>query len=248
MQLNISRIDYDKSGIYQILNILNKKLYIGSAFHFKRRFSAHYGALVRGDHKNKHSQNAIYKYGINNFIFQIIEVIENKDFLIEREQYYLDTIKPQYNIAQFASSPMKGRKQSAKFIHLLSKRNNNKIVTQEMRDKISKTLTGRIGRKLSLEAKQKISKKLMGHSVSEETKLKMKLNKKPWHHSQIAKQKISEASKKRYKIKRIEIIRIIELRNNEQLSFRAIGDMLGYGKTTVKNLYNKYHNKFVDRD
>jgi group I intron endonuclease len=40
---------------------------------------------------------ALLKYGHSNFSLNILEYCE-KDVLIEREQYYIDLIKPEYNI------------------------------------------------------------------------------------------------------------------------------------------------------
>ena len=46
---------------------------------------------------------ALLKYGYGNFSLEILEYCEPKD-LISREQYYLDLIKPEYNILKIAGS------------------------------------------------------------------------------------------------------------------------------------------------
>jgi NUMOD1 domain-containing protein len=46
---------------------------------------------------------AILKYGRVNFSLEILEYCSNKD-LIKREQYYLDLLKPEYNILKLAGS------------------------------------------------------------------------------------------------------------------------------------------------
>jgi group I intron endonuclease len=46
---------------------------------------------------------AILKYGYSNFKLEILEYTD-KDKNLEREQYYLDLIKPEYNILQTAGS------------------------------------------------------------------------------------------------------------------------------------------------
>jgi group I intron endonuclease len=46
---------------------------------------------------------AILKYGHENFIFKILEYCPIKDLMV-REQYYLDTLEPEYNILKFARS------------------------------------------------------------------------------------------------------------------------------------------------
>ena len=81
-----------KPGIYKITNLINNKIYIGSATLFYKRKNNHYSDLRRGDHGNEHLQNAFNFYGEGNFIFEVLEIIEDKSKLIEREQYYLDIL------------------------------------------------------------------------------------------------------------------------------------------------------------
>jgi len=96
-----------KSGVYSIVNRLNKKIYIGSTVNFIYRKWIHFN-----DPKisSPHLQNAIKKYGIENFEFTILEEIEPiKEKLLEREQYYLDLYKSYeedkgYNICHIAGS------------------------------------------------------------------------------------------------------------------------------------------------
>lgn len=92
------------SGIYQIRNTLNEKCYIGSATHLQQRWAAHRSTLRRGQHRNRHLQRAFDKYGKEAFTFTILEYVEEPEILIEREQYYFDTLKPKYNIAPIAGN------------------------------------------------------------------------------------------------------------------------------------------------
>lgn len=54
--------------------------------------------------------SAILKHGYINFSLDILEYCD-KNLLIEREQYYLDNLKPDYNILKIANSRL-GSKQS----------------------------------------------------------------------------------------------------------------------------------------
>lgn len=93
-----------KTGIYSIKNKINGKCYIGStssSFYFRIRH--HINALNRNSHSNIYLQNAWNKYGKNAFEFNIIEEAEPLNCLV-REQYYIDNLKPEYNLCQIAGS------------------------------------------------------------------------------------------------------------------------------------------------
>ena len=81
-----------KSGIYQILNLTNQKCYVGSSKDISHRWCDHKRELREGKHGNKHFQNAWSKHGKNNFIFRILEIVDNptKERLEEREDYWID--------------------------------------------------------------------------------------------------------------------------------------------------------------
>lgn len=121
------------SGIYKITNRTTKKIYIGSATNFCRRWSAHYSLLRRNKHENEYLQNAWNKYGENDFVFEILEYVEDKKELLSREQYWLDFTrcydrKIGFNIDTIAGNSL-GRKTSHKTKEKL-KRVKNKQVEQ----------------------------------------------------------------------------------------------------------------------
>jgi group I intron endonuclease len=93
-------------GIYKITNIKNGKFYIGSTIvKFKWRWSHHKCELRTNRHKNIHLQRSYHKHGLSAFEFSIVEICEDKNIVIEREQYYIDTLNPAYNISRIASRP-----------------------------------------------------------------------------------------------------------------------------------------------
>lgn len=55
---------------------------------------------------NKFIKKAVIKYGICNFAFVVLEIVEsnNKIILISKEQYYFDLLKPTYNIYKVSRS------------------------------------------------------------------------------------------------------------------------------------------------
>jgi group I intron endonuclease len=142
----------------------------------KRRELAHFELLTLGVHYNNHLQRAWQKYGKENFIFWIVEKVQDKRRLIGREQFYLDLFQSYsfgiYNICLVAGSPL-GFKHS-----------------EEAKRKISKSNRGkhcRLGYKHSEETKLQISKSLEGHKGS-----KGMLDKK---HSEESKEAIRKAGR-----------------------------------------------------
>tara|TARA_R110000824_G_scaffold47256_1_gene134785 strand:+ start:492 stop:1151 length:660 start_codon:yes stop_codon:yes gene_type:complete len=98
-----------KSGIYKITNKQNGKIYIGSSLNIYQRFYMHKNHLNKNNHHSSHLQRAWDKYGKENFIFEIIEEVPDKNMLLEREQHYMDTAKSYerengYNINPTATS------------------------------------------------------------------------------------------------------------------------------------------------
>ena len=85
------------SGIYLIFNKTNQKIYVGSTSNFNKRWSQHIATLQNNKHSNSHLQRSWNKYREENFIFTVWEECSIEE-LFNREQYYLDTLKPSYNV------------------------------------------------------------------------------------------------------------------------------------------------------
>jgi group I intron endonuclease len=113
-----------KSGIYQIINLTNGKVYIGSTCSLGDRKSRHLKELRNNTHHSIILQNAWNKHGEENFKFEILELVEDKSQLINREQFYFDTLIPTYNICKIAGSCL-GIKHSPERIakNILSRKN-----------------------------------------------------------------------------------------------------------------------------
>lgn len=92
-----------QSGIYQIHNLENDKLYIGGCVNLNKRFSHHVCELNHKRHNNKYLQRDWNRYGQQNFEFVVLELC-TRDELLKREQYYLDQLRPQYNISKSAGN------------------------------------------------------------------------------------------------------------------------------------------------
>jgi group I intron endonuclease len=79
------------SGIYMIRSIINGNRYIGSACNLKERRKTHFSELKRNIHRNYRLQNHVKEYGLDDLTFGIIELCPVEK-LIEREQYWIDTL------------------------------------------------------------------------------------------------------------------------------------------------------------
>jgi group I intron endonuclease len=96
----------NKSGIYRWNNLETGDSYVGSALNLTNRLSKYFSFrfLKRNILSSKSRiNNSLLKYGYNNFSLDILEYCESS-VLIEREQYYLDKLKPEYNILKKAGS------------------------------------------------------------------------------------------------------------------------------------------------
>lgn len=85
--------DSTESGVYQILNKINGKRYIGSAVNFMKRWSDHRTHLIKNIHPNGYLQKSVNKYGIDSFNFEIVEKVTDLTQLLQREQYWMDYYK-----------------------------------------------------------------------------------------------------------------------------------------------------------
>lgn len=87
-----------KTGIYKITNKINGKFYIGSSKDLTRRKKDHFRLLKKGISHSIILQRAVNKYGLENFVFEIlVQCSEGLLFTIEQE--LVDKLKPEYNIA-----------------------------------------------------------------------------------------------------------------------------------------------------
>ena len=82
------------AGIYKITNNITGDFYIGSSKDIKLRWYIHKTPYTIKQHPNVKLYKAMAQYGRDNFT---IEVIEETTDLHNREQYYIEQLKPSYN-------------------------------------------------------------------------------------------------------------------------------------------------------
>lgn len=112
-------------GVYKIINTINNKIYVGSSIKLNSRFRRHTYALEKSQHHNPHLQRAWNKYSEDSFEFKIIEQVDDKEILIEREQYWINKLNPEYNIRKIARSNL-GLKMSEKSKEIMSIKHSGK--------------------------------------------------------------------------------------------------------------------------
>ncbi len=137
---------------------------MGSSKNLSNRFKAYYSTSNMERIVNKEKSiiyKAILKYGHNNFSLDILEYCEI-DVLIGKEQYYIDLLKPEYNILKIAGSRL-GHKLYEKTKNKLSISNRGKKHTYETRMKISESLKSKAN--MLPETRLKLSSRSPGVSV-----------------------------------------------------------------------------------
>lgn len=170
------------SGVYAILNVLNDKVYVGSAVDLSDRFRLHLLHINRGSHHNRHLQKAWLKYGAQAFVFVVIEYT---DWILEREQHWIKelnttNIEKGYNICAVARN-RKGVKASKETREKLRLSHLGKKASDETKKKMSEQRIGNTvnnGRKWSQDTIDKRSKSNTGRKRSEEAKARMALAQK----------------------------------------------------------------------
>lgn len=150
-----------ESGIYKITNNLNNHFYIGQSKNIKKRWYSHKkNAEVVKNHYTV-LEKAFHKYGIKNFSFEVLEKCEI-DKLDEREIFYIDTLKPEYNM-NLGGSGNTGyvvTDETKKILHELGCKQWNSYDEETKKNIIRNQLTGpRKGSHRSEETKKILSEK-----------------------------------------------------------------------------------------
>ena len=83
-------------AVYRITNAITGDFYIGSSKDVKRRFAVHKCQSKWNECPNKQLYQDMQKYGVDKFVFEVIEVVEPEK-LKEAEQKFIEKLKPTYN-------------------------------------------------------------------------------------------------------------------------------------------------------
>ena len=86
-----------KSGIYMWIHLKSNKKYIGSSKDISRRLYSYFSPYNLVYNKTMIICKSLIKYGLSEFSLSILEYCK-PEIRIERENYYLKTLSPEYNI------------------------------------------------------------------------------------------------------------------------------------------------------
>lgn len=137
----------NKSGIYRWTNNLNGKTYVGSGVDLAKRLRSYFNEKEL-NRNPRPILDALLKYGQNSFTLEILEYTSREE-VIEREQFYLNLLVPEYNVLNYAYSllgfkhsqetleKLKSKVISAEHKDLLSSVHKGKTVSSETKDKLS---------------------------------------------------------------------------------------------------------------
>ena len=116
------------SGVYKITNIITGDFYIGSSKDIKYRWATHKCPSVHKQRPNSKLYKDMSSYGLDNFT---IEVIEETTDLHNREQYYIECLKPSYNNYRANGIDIKRKKETTRrYKKERYKVNRNELLTK----------------------------------------------------------------------------------------------------------------------
>jgi group I intron endonuclease len=90
------------AGVFQVKNIVNGKILLGSSLNLEGPLNSHKFMLSIGKHRNEVLQKEWIEYGADKFVFEILEVVKVKDDpnfnlndeLTLLEEIWLEKLKP----------------------------------------------------------------------------------------------------------------------------------------------------------
>nr|YP_010029628.1 hypothetical protein J2C28_mgp28 [Beauveria lii]QOU11069.1 hypothetical protein [Beauveria lii] len=216
--INKSKIFLDnknKSGIYKWINNINGNTYVGSGLNLTKRIGDYFNeSELKRNPRPIHA--ALLKHGHDNFTLKILEYCK-PDELIKREQYYLDLMKPEYNILKNAYSLL-GFKHSDETIARLKL----KSISEEHKKILS---SGHLGKQVSQEIRDKLSLAMTNYKKNNPLSPEALAN---------IKAKTTEREGKP--------VRILNIKTNETLDFSTLteaGEYLGIKRQAIRNAINR---------
>lgn len=150
-----------KAGVYKFTNVITGDCYVGSSVDLHRRKLQHLNALKNSRHHSYRFQKAWDECGQQAFDYEVLEEIiiteTIKDDLLNREQYWVDLLHPEYNIYPTTGSPL-GYHHTEKTKQKISNSTKGVRKSEEHAKHIREAQKGK---KLSKEHRKKLSEAAM---------------------------------------------------------------------------------------
>lgn len=219
----------NKSGIYRWVNKVNGKSYIGSSVNLIVRFRCYYSfnfisaALAKG---KSLIYSAILKHGYSNFQVEILEYCTAEN-AISREQYYIDLLKPEYNMQAIAGSRL-GSKHSAESLLKISKASQGRKLTEETKKLLSLASKG-------------MNNPNYGKTHSKEIRALISLAK-------LGKSFLSDSVKAKMSEERGTAIKVLDLKTNETSVYTSIkkaAEAMGVAQPSISKRLSKTQGSFT---
>lgn len=226
MKFNYSEEELQKFGIYSITNIINNKKYIGStAKSFDSRWKKHITNLKNGGHASHHLQSSWNKYGENNFVFKIEEVVGSLENLLNLERDYI-TKYDSYNNG-YNENP------DPNFSPMLNKN------TQEKVSEGMKKYWERLKEELSEDEYKKLCKEKHGHSAWNKG---IKMSEEQTKNMHVKKKEVTQAMKDVHianaqrRKDNAPYILVYDINGNWLNTFWCLSDLVKYSETEYNDL------------
>lgn len=160
------------AGIYAIVNMATGERYIGGTTNIRQRWHTHRSKLLKNQSTHTKLQSAWSQWGEEAFRVIVLEYVDNKDDLITREQFYLDTYRPEYNTRLSADNSI-AIPLSSESRERVNQKIRGRQFTAEHKEKIRQALTGQ-----TRTPEQRAHIKAGKANVSDETRQKLSAAKK----------------------------------------------------------------------
>lgn len=199
--------------VYKIINCINDKLYIGITTNYNQRMKEHLIYYKCNRKRKSYLHNAIKKYGVENFMHEIMCRCNSWETLCQKENFYIKDLKTKYPVGYNLTDGGEGSvglKCSEETKIKMVKAHTGKTHTEETRRNMSKLNKGSnhpmYGRKHTEETRRKMSKAHIGKKHSEKSKRKMSIVQKGKVFSEKSKINMSKAHRT------LSISQILEIR------------------------------------
>jgi group I intron endonuclease len=187
------------TGVYLVKCLSNGRSYVGSSRNIEGRWKEHRYDLRHDQHHNRHWQNAWNKYGASDFVWSVLEETAREDSVLrEREQHWIDILRPEFNISAYSGPTRLGAHNTPEHKAKMSK--TMKAIHAARNPDEKEELAEAIKQGM---ARMSEDEKVAWHARATASNKVVNVRKKEAH-KQAVRARLSEAAKKRYAVHNAE--------------------------------------------